>query len=430
MEIAATGVCTAPPTFAGVALVAGAAAATCAINLSWPAATAPCGGAVSYNVYRSTAPGFTPALANRIAAGLATTSYADASPLAVGVTYSYVVRAVDASNGAEDGNTVALGAAPGGQVAFLDTFEGSASGGGFDNPGWTHAALSGGVDWAPSTSHFESPTHSWFSAEQSAASDRVLTTPTFAATAGSLLHFWHTYAFEGDTFTCYDGGTLEASANGGPWTTVPFDNFLAGFYNGFINTGYNNPLGGSLGWCGGTLGPMTEVVVDLTSYAGSNVQLRWHEGDDDSNAIAGWYVDSVSLVASCQMAPPPPLQFYTVTPCRMVDTRGPTGPTGGPALQPVSVRTFQLAGLCGVPAGAKALALNLTVTQGTKPGVVTIYQPNQLPPGTSTLNYAAGQTRANNAVTALATDTSGLAAVHLSSSGTAQLIIDVVGYFQ
>jgi hypothetical protein len=430
MQAAATGTCTVPPTFAGVAHVAGEAAATCAIDLSWPAAAAPCGGAVSYNVYRSTAPGFTPALANRVAAGLATTSYADSSPLAVGVTYYYVVRAVDASNGAEDGNTVTLSAAPGGQVAFLDTFEGSASGGGFDHPGWTHTALSGGVDWALSTSHFQSPTHSWFSAEQSTASDRVLTTPTFAATAGSLLHFWHTYAFEGDTFTCYDGGTLEASVNGGPWNTVPFNNFLAGPYNGFINTGYNNPLGGALGWCGGTLGPMTEVIVDLTSYAGSNVQLRWHEGDDDSNAIAGWYVDTVSLVASCQTASPPPLNFYTVTPCRMVDTRGPTGATGGPALQPISVRTFQLAGLCGVPAGAKALALNLTVTQGTTPGVVTIYQANQLPPATTTLVYAAGQTRANNAVTALASDTSGLAAVRLSASGTVQLIIDVVGYFQ
>src|ERR1700726_3829658 len=144
-----------PPRPASARWLRPAAAATCAIDLSWPAAAAPCGGAVTYNVYRSTAPSFMPALANRIAAGLATTSYADSSPLAVGVTYYYAVRAVDASNGAEDGNTVRLSAAPGGQVAFLDTFEGSASGGGFDNPGWTHTALSGGVDWAPSTSHLD-----------------------------------------------------------------------------------------------------------------------------------------------------------------------------------------------------------------------------------------------------------------------------------
>ncbi len=218
--------------------------------------------------------------------------------------------------------------------------------------------------------------------------------------------------------------------NGGPWSTVPFNNFLAGFYNGYINTGYNNPLGGALGWCGGTLGPMTEVVVDLTSYAGSNVQLRWHEGDDDSNAIAGWYVDSVSLVASCQTASPPALDFFTVSPCRMVDTRGPAGATGGPALQASAVRTFQLAGLCGVPAGAKALALNVTVTESTSPGFVTLYAANQPTPATSTLNYAAGQTRANNAVTALASDASGLVAVRLGSNSTVQLIIDVVGYFQ
>jgi len=61
---------------------------------------------------------------------------------------------------------------------------------------------------------------------------------------------------------------------------------------------------------------------------------------------------------------------------------------------------------------------------------VTIYAANQPAPATSTLNYAAGQTRANNAVTALASDTSGLAAVLLGSGGTVQLILDVVGYFQ
>jgi len=430
MEAAATGACTAPPAFAGVGQVSDAAAASCTVALSWPAAAAPCGGAITYNVYRSTAPGFTPALANRIATGLATTSYADSSPLAAGTVYYYVVRAVDGSNGAEDGNTVTLGASPGGAPTLLDTFEGSASGGGFDSPGWTHAALSGGVDWALSASHSQSPTHSWFSAEQATASDRVLTAPSFAVTAGMLLHFWHTYAFEGDVFTCYDGGTLEASINGGSWFSVPYFYFLAGSYNGFINTGYNNPLGGTLGWCGGTLGPMTEVVVDLTPYAGNNLQLRWHEGDDDSNAIAGWYVDSVKVVTSCQTASPPPLDFYTVTPCRMVDTRGPAGATGAPALQPGAVRTFQLAGLCGVPAGAKALALNLTVTQGTSQGFVTVYAANQPTPVTSTLNYAAGQTRANNAVTAVASDTSGLVAVRLGSGGTVQLIVDVVGYFQ
>src|SRR5258708_10806810 len=62
----------------------------------------------------------------------------------------------------------------------------------------------------------------------------------------------------------------------------------------------------------------------------------------------------------------------------------------------------------GVQTCALPISLNFTVTQGTSPGFVTVYAANQPTPATSTLNYAAGQTRANNAVAALASDTSGL----------------------
>ena len=65
----ATGVCTLPPTFAGVASANNGRAATCANTLTWAAATPICGGTLSYSVYRSTTPGFTPSAANRIATG-------------------------------------------------------------------------------------------------------------------------------------------------------------------------------------------------------------------------------------------------------------------------------------------------------------------------------------------------------------------------
>ncbi|HYK41079.1 MAG TPA: hypothetical protein VE007_01740, partial [Thermoanaerobaculia bacterium] len=35
-----------------------------------------------------------------------------------------------------------------------------------------------------------------------------------------------------------------------------------------------------------------------------------------------------------------PFQFYSVTPCRLVDTRNPNGLTGGPALTGQGVRSF------------------------------------------------------------------------------------------
>lgn len=123
------------------------------------------------------------------------------------------------------------------------------------------------------------------------------------------------------------------------------------------------------------------------------------------------------------------LGYFRVAPCRLVDTRNPNGPLGGPALTAGADRTFTLAGSCGVPASALALAVNVSVTQPTAGGNLTLFAPGTANPGTAAINYRAGQTRANNAV--IAVDASGAITVHCSqSSGSVQLVLDVNGYFQ
>jgi len=105
--------CLLGPGFAGLASVTNQAAASCGLTLSWTAATPSCGGPVTYNVYRSTTPGFTPAPANRLASGVTGTGYGDTSgSLVSGTTYYYVVRAMDGSIGVEEGNSVQRSAAP------------------------------------------------------------------------------------------------------------------------------------------------------------------------------------------------------------------------------------------------------------------------------------------------------------------------------
>src|SRR4029078_981916 len=72
---------------------------------SWQAAASNCQNAVmTYNVYKSTTPGFIPSAANRVVTGLSGPPYRD-SLFSVGSTYYYVVRAND-SRGGEDTNTV------------------------------------------------------------------------------------------------------------------------------------------------------------------------------------------------------------------------------------------------------------------------------------------------------------------------------------
>ncbi len=128
-------------------------------------------------------------------------------------------------------------------------------------------------------------------------------------------------------------------------------------------------------------------------------------------------------------APPVATAFYTVVPCRIVDTRLPDGPLGGPALVAGANRSFTFAGRCGIPPTAKSVAVNVIVTQPTAAGYLTLYPGGTLLPLASTINYQSGQTRANNAIPKLGTV--GDIVVHCGQPvGTTHLVIDVYGYFQ
>jgi hypothetical protein len=124
-------------------------------------------------------------------------------------------------------------------------------------------------------------------------------------------------------------------------------------------------------------------------------------------------------------------QFHTVTPCRVLDTRGPNGPLGGPALSPGQQRTFVVTGgPCALPASARAVSVNLTVVTPTAAGFLTLFPGGGSLPPTSTINYAPGQVRANNGVFRLAGDGSGRLTIANGSAGTTQVLLDVNGYFE
>ncbi|HXK09309.1 MAG TPA: glycoside hydrolase family 44 protein [Vicinamibacteria bacterium] len=138
---------------------------------------------------------------------------------------------------------------------------------------------------------------------------------------------------------------------------------------------------------------------------------------------------SATLAVGAFASSSAPLAFHTLTPCRAVDTRNATGTLGGPALAAGAARTFALAGQCAIPASAQALSINVTVTAPTAAGYVVVYPGGGLPPATSTLNFAVGATRANNAVVGLGKGAA-LAARSGQASGTVHLIVDVNGYFE
>jgi hypothetical protein len=123
-----------------------------------------------------------------------------------------------------------------------------------------------------------------------------------------------------------------------------------------------------------------------------------------------------------------PASFYTVTPCRLVDTRTPSGPAGGPALAANATRTFPVFGLCGVPSSATAIAVNVTAANETGSGHLRVYPAGSALPGTSTINFVPGTTRANNAIVSLGVGGQISVYCHMAAGWT-HFVLDVTGFF-
>jgi aldose sugar dehydrogenase len=123
-----------------------------------------------------------------------------------------------------------------------------------------------------------------------------------------------------------------------------------------------------------------------------------------------------------------PKRFNTVAPCRIVDTRGPAGPYGGPALAAGADRTFVLAGRCGIPSTARAVSVNLTVVQPGADGFLSIFPGAGATPTSSSINFRSGQIRANNALPLLGA--AGDVVVRNGSAATVHFLLDVNGYFE
>jgi hypothetical protein len=147
----------------------------------------------------------------------------------------------------------------------------------------------------------------------------------------------------------------------------------------------------------------------------------------------GPYQGPYTLSVTGTLGVPNNASFYTLTPCRVIDTRNPTGPLGGPALVAGATRTFTVTGTapgeCQIPSTAKSISVNLTVTQPTSLGYLVLFPGGTAAPLASTINFRAGQTRANNAIVSISASGT-LSVLDGQGSGTTHFILDVNGYFQ
>ncbi|MEP7009427.1 MAG: hypothetical protein ABJC13_03815 [Acidobacteriota bacterium] len=127
------------------------------------------------------------------------------------------------------------------------------------------------------------------------------------------------------------------------------------------------------------------------------------------------------------LGPTGSLDFYSVTPCRVFDTR-----SGAQALISGVPRNVQITGLCSIPPDAVAVSLNLTAISPSSNGWIMLFPSNDIPQLISTLNFSNGMNRTNNAIAFLATDQSGTlgAQALLDGGGQVDLVLDVNGFFR
>ncbi|WP_411283628.1 Ig-like domain-containing protein [Lapillicoccus sp.] len=115
--------------------------------------------------------------------------------------------------------------------------------------------------------------------------------------------------------------------------------------------------------------------------------------------------------------------FTGTAPTRVLDTRVPIGAPTAAKLGAGATMTLAVPGL---PAGATAVALNVTVTNPTADSYLSVYPGGSGQPNASNLNYVAGQTIPNMVVVPLGP---GNTVTLFNAAGTVHLIADLVGYY-
>ena len=163
----------------------------------------------------------------------------------------------------------------------------------------------GGCGWSSVTTAFHSGTHSAFAPDLANITDQYLTTISpVAIPAGGTLSFWHRWNLESG----FDGAVLEISTNGGTTWVDAGPLITTNGYNGTISTGFGSPIAGRQAWTANPNGTnFVESRVNLASFVGQNILIRFRTADDNSVAPTGggWWVDDIALLTSACASPTP-----------------------------------------------------------------------------------------------------------------------------
>ena len=178
-------------------------------------------------------------------------------------------------------------------------------------------------------------------------------------------------------------------------------------------------------WPGGTVKPFTANLNPVPGLAVPNLVV----GQLGPGGSASFYNNSgsVHLVADVVgwFTPSSNLRLRALTPARLLDTRDGSGGVAGPVGQGQTI-DVKVTDRGGVPANAKAVALNVTVTEPSTGSYLTVFPTGDPRPLASSVNMVRGQTVPNMVIARVGTD--GRVSVY-NNTGDAHVVIDVVGAF-
>ena len=139
---------------------------------------------------------------------------------------------------------------------------------------------------------------------------------------------------------------------------------------------------------------------------------------------------TVHLVVDVNGAFPPSTTYVAINPARVLDTRAghqtlDGAQQAGGKIPAGTVTVLQITGRAGVPADASAVVLNVTVTEPDAGGYATVYPCGGEPPLASNLNFTAGLTIPNLAISKIGVN----GTVCIFNQSATQLVADIGGYF-
>ncbi len=132
--------------------------------------------------------------------------------------------------------------------------------------------------------------------------------------------------------------------------------------------------------------------------------------------VLGWFSDASGPAGG---------RFNPLAAARILDTRTGTGGFSAPVGAGATIAPT-VAGRGGIPSGASAVVLNVSVTQPTAASYLTVFPTGAARPNTANLTFVAGQTATNLVVAKVGTD--GKVSVY-NFAGSSHVIFDVVGWF-